>query len=217
MSTALRRVAMPFVRLLDPLLLSVASRLQRLADLGHVRRLRGMATVDPTAKLYETARVVALGGRIGAIKIGAQSQIHGELLVHTEGGSIQIGQWCFVGPGSRVWSQSAITIGDHCLISHLVDIHDTNSHPLSAADRRHDARILFGEPGIRPAVESRPVVLEDDVWVGLKATILKGTRIGRGAIVAAGSVVTHDVPAWTLVAGNPAVAVRKLPEEDVSP
>jgi len=60
------------------------------------------------------------------------------------------------------------------------------------------------------------LVIEDDAWIGFKATILKGVHIGRGAIVAAGSVVTHDVPAWTIVAGNPARVVKRL-DEDIAP
>jgi acetyltransferase-like isoleucine patch superfamily enzyme len=54
------------------------------------------------------------------------------------------------------------------------------------------------------------VVIEDDAWIGAGATILPGVRIGRGAVVATGSVVTRDVPAATIVAGNPAIAVRTI-------
>ncbi|MGZ4179456.1 MAG: DapH/DapD/GlmU-related protein [Solirubrobacteraceae bacterium] len=54
-----------------------------------------------------------------------------------------------------------------------------------------------------------PVVIGDDVWIGINATILKGVAIGSGAIVAAGAVVAKDVPANALVAGNPAVIVRE--------
>jgi len=53
-------------------------------------------------------------------------------------------------------------------------------------------------------------VIEDDVWIGFKATILKGVTIGRGSVIAAGSVVTKDVPPYTLVAGNPAQIIRSL-------
>ena len=59
-------------------------------------------------------------------------------------------------------------------------------------------------------VESSPIIIEDDVWIGFKSSILKGVTIGRGAIVAAGSVVTKAVPEYSLVAGNPAVVIRRL-------
>jgi acetyltransferase-like isoleucine patch superfamily enzyme len=62
-----------------------------------------------------------------------------------------------------------------------------------------------------PDIESAKVIIEDDAWIGLKTTILKGVRIGRGAVVGANSVVTKDAPPFTLVAGNPARVVRQLP------
>lgn len=57
---------------------------------------------------------------------------------------------------------------------------------------------------------SAPIVIEDDAWIGFKSVILKGVRIGRGAIVASAAVVTKDVDPWTIVAGNPAKVVEVL-------
>jgi acetyltransferase-like isoleucine patch superfamily enzyme len=195
--------------LLDTLLSRMVRRLRYIADQGVVDEMRARALVHPQAILYPSARLVLPTTRAEAIRIGAHSEVRGELLVHGSG-TIHVGDWCYVGEGARIWSQSSIIINDHCLISHMVDIHDTDSHPLDARLRRADARVLFGQPGERPAVSSKPVVLEDDVWIGCKATILKGTRIGRGAIVAAGAVVHRDVPPWTVVVGNPAVPARRL-------
>jgi acetyltransferase-like isoleucine patch superfamily enzyme len=62
-----------------------------------------------------------------------------------------------------------------------------------------------------PSVVARPVVVEDGAWIGMAALILPGVRIGAGAVVSAGAVVTSDVPPDTLVAGNPAAVVRSLP------
>jgi acetyltransferase-like isoleucine patch superfamily enzyme len=59
--------------------------------------------------------------------------------------------------------------------------------------------------------ECSPVVIEDDVWLGARVTVLKGVHIGRGAVVAAGAVVTRDVPPYTLVGGVPAKVIRTLP------
>jgi len=56
--------------------------------------------------------------------------------------------------------------------------------------------------------ESGEIVIEDDVWIGAKATVLKGVRIGKGAVVAVGSVVTKDVPANAIVAGIPAKVIK---------
>jgi maltose O-acetyltransferase len=144
--------------------------------------------------------------------VGPHSQVSGHLSTFWRSGSIRIGEWCYVGEGSRIWSQAQIEIGNHVLISHLVDIHDTNSHPLDWRARRLDSTAIM-ERGrdLHPSqTECGPVTIEDDAWIGFKATILKNVRIGRGAIVAAGAVVTHDVAPWTIVAGNPARVVRTL-------
>jgi acetyltransferase-like isoleucine patch superfamily enzyme len=95
-----------------------------------------------------------------------------------------------------------------------VTIVDSDFHPLDPAQRAMDCEALAPDGhGQRPRVEAKPVIIEDNVWVGFGAAILKGIRIGRGAIVGAGSVVTRDVPACTFVAGNPARVVGPADEE----
>ncbi|MBR4243334.1 MAG: hypothetical protein IKR98_05525 [Bacteroidaceae bacterium] len=63
---------------------------------------------------------------------------------------------------------------------------------------------------LRPIVSKGPVVIEDNVWIGEMACIMPGVTIGRGAIVGANAVVTHDVPPYTLVAGNPARIIKQI-------
>lgn len=60
-------------------------------------------------------------------------------------------------------------------------------------------------------VKTKNITIRDDAWIGMNCIILKGVTIGEGAIVGAGSVVTKDVPAWTLVAGNPARVIKQIP------
>ena len=87
-----------------------------------------------------------------------------------------------------------------------MNIHDNNAHPMSAALRH----VQFTRPATpesdraTAAVRTAPVVIEDDAWLGFNVTVLKGVVIGRGAVIGAASVVTTDVPPWTVVAGNPA-------------
>jgi len=157
------------------------------------------------ASMHRHSRVWNFQADKNSIAIGARSHILGELLVCAHGGSIRIGDACNIGEGSRIWSAASIAIGDRALISHGVNIHDTTSHSLSAASR-HDhfiSIIASGHPMVVDDV-SAPIVIEDDAWIGFNATILKGVTIGKGAVVGAASLVTKDVPAYTVVAGNPA-------------
>ena len=149
----------------------------------------------------------------GFIKIGDRTHIRGSVTTMWDAGKITIGADCYLGQNSYILSQSSILIGNHVLISHGVDIHDTDSHPLDWNDRREDAMgIIYLKQYVMPTkTVSRPIVIEDDVWICLKATVLKGVTIGRGSIVAAGSVVTKDVPAGVIVGGNPAKIIAKLP------
>ena len=84
----------------------------------------------------------------------------------------------------------------------------TGSHVLFVGKNDH----TFGTPGVSiwkgPRGENRPTVVEDDVWIGSGAIILSGVRIGKGAVVAAGSVVTHDIPPCEIWGGNPAVKLK---------
>jgi len=176
-----------------------------------------IAEADPKAFISPSARIINYQQVSKKIIIGSQTQILGELLVYWKSGSIQIGRRSYVSTGSRIWSQSSVTIGNHVLISHNVDIHDTDSHPLDWAARRIDATAIYNGTYFEPTQTlSESIVIEDDVWIGCKATILKGVHIGRGAIIAASSVVTKDVPPFTVVAGNPARIIRQLPESESS-
>jgi acetyltransferase-like isoleucine patch superfamily enzyme len=101
------------------------------------------------------------------------------------------GVGCFINAGGGV------TIGNDVLIGPRVVIHSLN-HVYK------DAKVPIRLQGH----VAKPVVIEDDVWIGAGAIILAGVRVGRGAVVGAGSVVTKDVPAFGVVVGNPARFVR---------
>lgn len=172
---------------------------------------RWCAVVDSSATIHATARINNFLGKPEAIVVGAHTHVRGELLTFWNAGQINVGKWCYVGEGSRIWSQSSISIGNYVLIAHLVDIHDTNSHPIDWKERRLDTEALLSLRYRTPTqTVSAPVVIEDDAWIGFKASVMKGVRIGRGAIVSAGAVVTKDVAPWTAVAGNPATIIAEL-------
>lgn len=173
------------------------------------------ATIDPSATIHQTARINNFLGKPDAIVVGARTHVRGELLTFWDAGKITIGNWCYVGEDSRIWSQSSVSIGNYVLIAHLVDIHDTNSHPIDWRERRLDTEALLSLRYRTPTeTVSAPVVIEDDAWIGFKASVMKGVRIGRGAIVSAGAVVTKDVQPWTAVAGIPATVIAHLDPGD---
>jgi acetyltransferase-like isoleucine patch superfamily enzyme len=95
-----------------------------------------------------------------------------------------------------------------------VGIADSDFHPIDPALRRQDAMALapfLPDRPPRPEIKTKPVIIEDDVWIGMGAVILKGVRIGKGSVVAAGAIVTKDVPPNSIVAGNPAQVVKQIP------
>lgn len=159
----------------------------------------------------ERGAVLNPRGNRDLVIIGANSVIRGELFVLAHSGSIRLGEWCFVGENSRIWSAASIVIGDRVLISHDVNIHDTDSHP-EGREARHAHFVAIARTGHPAHVEmqSSPISIGDDAWIGFGVTILKGVSIGAGAIVAAQSVVTRDVAPLTVVAGNPARFIKQL-------
>lgn len=103
-----------------------------------------------------------------------------------------------------------ISIGQRVVISYDVTIADSDFHPEDPEARIQDsiANAPSGDKRARPGFVTAPVVIGDDVSLGIGAIVLKGVRIGKGAVVRAGSVVTRDVPAGSVVEGNPARVVE---------
>jgi acetyltransferase-like isoleucine patch superfamily enzyme len=202
-------------------LLTVAGRVRSGAR-AQVRQMRQqrlgrVAHFDSTAVLYEEGRVNNLAVDASRVRVGANTHVRGELLVFAHGGEIVVGDWCYVGEGTRLWSAASLHVGDRVLVSHGCDIHDCNAHPLGASARHRHFRDICtaGHPADLPDVAAQPVRLEDDVWIGFGSTVLKGVTIGAKSIVAAKSLVTKSVPPGVLVAGSPARIVRELTPEEL--
>ena len=121
------------------------------------------------------------------------------LATRKPGAIIQIGDDCGF-TGTTLVAAERIQIGCRVQVGANSTIVDTDFHPLTAAERAQD--FLAGAHA--------PVVIEDDVFIGMNSLILKGVTIGRGSVVGAGSVVTKDVPPGVVVAGNPAQVVKQL-------
>lgn len=135
------------------------------------------------------------------VELGAQCRLGRDVFFETVGeGVIALGSNVRVNAGCFLVSYASVKIGNDCLIGEYVSIRD--------ADHGID-----GEGPMRSqAHRHAPVVIEDDVWIGRGAAVLRGVRIGKGAVVGANSVVTKDVPAMTIVGGCPARVIRKRGE-----
>lgn len=172
---------------------------------------RSAHVIGPRSRLGRTAIIDNIQRRADCIQIGQNSIILGQLLVFGHGGAIVVGDHCFIGENSRLWSAGSIRIGNRVLISHDVNIFDNDTHPFDAAARhRHYLAIAATGHPKQLDLGEMPVVVEDDAWISAKAMVLKGVTIGRGAVVGAGAVVTPTVEPFTVVAGNPARPVRTL-------
>jgi acetyltransferase-like isoleucine patch superfamily enzyme len=110
---------------------------------------------------------------------------------------IEIGEGTRVN-GASIHATGQIRIGKNCLIAANVTILDSDGHGVSLGERKQH----------NPS--HAPILIEDDVWIGINAIILKGVTLGRGAVIAAGSVVTKNVESMTLVGGNPAKFIKNL-------
>ena len=137
-------------------------------------------------------------------------------MVYAYGGSIIIGDYFSLSPGSRIISAKQITIGNRVLIAHNVNIIDNISHPLDAALRHQDFIDSYSSGMKEYDIKSSPIVIEDDVWIGFNVTIMKGVTIGKGAVIGSNSIVTKDVPAWTVNVGSPLRCIRELTPVEIN-
>ena len=111
--------------------------------------------------------------------------------------TLRIGAHTIIGDRTHINCQTAVSIGTHCAISWDVEILDSDMHAIVAEDGQD-------------LPHRAPVVIEDRVWIGTRALILKGVTIGHDSIVAAGAVVAHSVPPRSICAGNPAKVIRQI-------
>ena len=150
--------------------------------------------------------------------IGKDCIIGGQFIFESSEGKITIGDHSFIGSSTFI-SRSSITVGNNVTIAWGSTIYDHDSHSLDYMERRKDIDDELADLRSKQnmiahknwdVVKNKPIKICDDAWIGMNCIILKGVTIGEGAIVGAGSVVTKDVPAWTVVAGNPAKVVKTL-------
>lgn len=173
---------------------------------------RNIAEIGDRSRVLNDGLIINPSGDRARVRLGSGTLIRGELFVQAPRGRLSIGNDCFVGPQSYIWAWDDLTIGDKVLISHHVNIHDTDSHSFDPLlrDQHFQAIRDTGHPWYVPDVKTARITIGDHAWIGYGASILKGVNIGEGACVAFRAVVTKDVPPWTVVAGFPARPMRDL-------
>lgn len=165
-----------------------------LKDYLDVREMlhRGDYSVNKNWERFGNLLVLNEGGtgtiRFGDVKFGENVRIRiGPV------GLVEIGDYSFLNDRTEVHCKKHVSIGRYCLIAWAVTIMDTDYHGIG-----------------KNARQTAPTIVEDGVWIGNNSLITKGLTLGKGCVVAAGSVVTKDVPPFTIVGGNPAKVIREI-------
>lgn len=173
--------------------------------------------VSPDDKGYEILiaeifRTMETAQELSEVKVGDQARVHelmerilGKKMPESSvllpplyidyGKPVVIGERCFIQQCCTFFGRGGIEIGNDVFIGPKVNLITINHDP---------------DPDNRSATYGRKIIIEDKVWIGINSTILPGVRIGYGAIVGAGSVVTKDVEPMTVVAGNPARVIKNI-------
>ena len=155
--------------------------LRRCNQVGPWPRLFGRVMVKNHGQITIGERLLMYGGTV-----------RGELVTEP-GGTIEIGDQVFINYGVSISAHTLVKIGNRCQIGNYSLIMDNDYHQIGD-------KTMLGH--------SRPIILEDDVWLGARVIILKGVTIGQGAVIGAGSVVTRDIPARSVAVGQPARVVK---------
>lgn len=145
--------------------------------------------------------------------VGEDSVINGT--INMSDAEFKIGDRVMIN-GSNFYCTKGITIGNDVLMSWGCTIADSNMHSIVSADRIKELAVAKkeydnGTIGDNPDLEtinSAPIIIKDKVWIGFNCIIMKGVTIGEGAVIAAGSVVTKDVPDYAVAGGNPAKVIK---------
>ncbi len=155
------------------------------------------------------------------VEVGADSILACKINFESQDGQVIVGNNCFIG-SSRIICRTKVEFEDFVFVAWDTYFYDHDSHSIDFRERQSDIRQQLIDYKNNQnfiinknweVVNSKPIKVCSNAWVGMNCIILKGVTIGEGAIVGAGSVVTKDVPAWTIVAGNPARVVKEIPFE----
>lgn len=179
------------------------------------RKFKNGALYGDGTQFDYSSNCINCSGNRNSIIIGSNCLVRGILKVVGDG-KIRIGNNTYIGGASVIGAVEDVYIGNDVIISTDVHIYDNNNHPTSPEKRRamSECGDFFGEKWQWTESDHASVKIMDNVWVGERVTILKGVTVGQGAVIGCNSVVTHDVPEYSIVAGNPAKVVKSLKKDE---
>ena len=151
---------------------------------------RGFVFLGPGSEVY-------CRRGLARMELGRSVHVGRRTAIRCHEGFLRVGDRVVLGSDDTVNCYLDVDIGDDCILADRVYIGDF--------DHR------FGDPSVpirRQGIATAPVRVEDDCWIGEKASIMRGVTVGRGSVIGASSVVTHDLPPYSVAAGNPARVIR---------
>jgi acetyltransferase-like isoleucine patch superfamily enzyme len=184
---------------------------QLVASARHWRNVRVLDACGEGTRFHGSVDKRATGSRV---EIGRDCFIEGKLVCETAGSVVSLGSNVYVGGETLLAAATSIIVEDDVLISYQCLITDADNHSLRYSERKHDLRAWLAGRHDWSRVAKAPVRICRGAWLGARTIVMKGVTIGEGAVCGMGSVVTKDVPPYTIVAGNPARVIRELPPDE---
>lgn len=184
---------------------------QLLSSVRHWRNVRAINSCGANTRFHGTADKRAAESRIA---VGSNCFVQGMLVTETPGAVVELGNNVFVGTETLLAAAVGIVVEDDVLISYQCLITDADNHNLRYSLRKNDLQEWLAGRHNWDRVAKAPVRICKGAWLGARTIVVKGVTIGEGAVCGTGSVVTKDVPPYTIVAGNPARVIRELPPDE---
>ena len=185
--------------------------------IGPIIRYKGYITAGRNTIFLNNFNIV--NSILNNVVIGEESIIGATIIFENTNGSVLIGDRVYIGD-SKIICKNKIIFENDILVAWGVVFYDHNSHSLDYKKRQKDIKQVLYDYNhhsgnylankVWSDVNCHPIIIKNNAWIGMDALILKGVTIGEGAIVAARSVVTKNVPPFTVVAGNPARIVKHI-------
>lgn len=180
--------------------------------------------IHPSAVILPTFRLDLRNPVPGRcyLRVGADCMIGGTFIFESTEGLVTLGERVFFG-ASTVICRTRVELASDIFVAWGGYLYDHDSHSLDYRERQNDLRRQLADHRSGQAdytrskdwgpVNAKPIRVRDNAWLGMECLVMKGVNVGEGAIVGARAVVTRDVAPWTIVGGNPAVALKEIPPE----